>query len=89
MSKKKKSSAPERDDYKAADYYKLKTKAINDLVEADESNSPPVSEKELRKYRSGFKFHIPDIVKIMFIKWWFPAAGCFFFHYSDILGREE
>lgn len=81
MSKKDKASQ-NREEYKAADYYKLKTKAVKDLVEADESNSPEVSDKELRKYRSGFKFKIPDLVKICFIKWWFPAAVCFFFFWG-------
>ena len=78
MSKKDK-NPPKREEYKAADYYDLKTNAIRDLVEADESNSPPVSEQELRKYRSGLKVKIPDLVKVCFIKWWFPAAVCFFF----------
>ena len=31
----------------AEDYYDLKTKAVDDLVNADESNSPEVSEEEL------------------------------------------
>ena len=78
MSKKDK-NPPKNEEYKAANYYDLKTKAIRDLVEADESNSPPVSEQELKKYRSGLKLKIPDIVKVCFIKWWFPAAVCFFF----------
>lgn len=81
MSKKDK-KAPEREEYKAADYYKLKTKAIKDLVEADESNSPEVPDKELKKYRSGLKFKIPDLVKVCFIKWWFPASVCFFFFWG-------
>ena len=79
MAKKDKNSAPERETYKASDYYNLKTKAVKDLVEANESNSPQVSEKEIRKYKSGVKFRIPDMVKIVFIKWWFAASICFFF----------
>ena len=47
---------------KEANYYKLKTQAIKDLVEADESNSPEVSEEELAKYRSGPKFKVADWV---------------------------
>ena len=39
----------------AADYYKLNLKAVDDLLTADESNSPKVSEAELRRYRSGPK----------------------------------
>ncbi len=64
---------------KEAGYYKLKTKAIRDLVEADESNSPEVSEEELNKYRSGPKLKVADWVKILFIKFWFAGAVCFFF----------
>lgn len=79
MSKKNRKTAPEKETYKAADYYKLKTKAVDDLVNANESNSPKVSQKELNKYKSGPKFRIPDMVKILFIKWWFSASVCFFF----------
>ena len=61
------------------DYYKLKSKAVRDLVEADESNSPEVSEEELRKYRSGPKFRFADWFKVLFIKFWFAGATCFFF----------
>lgn len=81
MSKKDK-NPPKREEYKAAEYYKLKTQAVRDLAEADESNSPPVSDRELRKYRSGLKLKIPDMVKILFIKWWFSAAVCFFFFWG-------
>ena len=64
---------------KEANYYKLKTQAIKDLVEADESNSPEVSKEELDKYRSGPKFKVADWVKLLFIKFWFAGAVCFFF----------
>lgn len=77
MSKRKKTRKPEIE--KQTDYYKLKTKAVEDLVTADESNSPPVSEEELRAYRSGPKRRIADWVKMLFIKFWFNAAVCFFF----------
>ena len=62
-----------------ADYYKLKTKAIEDLVTADESNSPEVSPEELRRYQSGPKFKVADWVKLLFVKAWFPGSVCFFF----------
>ncbi len=77
MGKKKKYEKPEV--MKQADYYDLKTKAIQDLVTADESNSPEVSREELNAYRSGPKFQISDWVKMGFIKFWFPGAVCFFF----------
>ena len=76
MAKKDKNLKEERSQ---AEYYRLNTKAVNDLVTADESNSPEVSEEELKKYRSGPKFKIADWVKALFIKFWFPAAVCFFF----------
>ena len=44
----------------AADYYRLNTKAIDDLVGATPENSPKVSEKELRKYQSGPKIRLKD-----------------------------
>lgn len=64
---------------KEVDYYHLKTDAVQDLVTADESNSPEVSEEELNAYRSGPKFHIKEWVKLAFIKFWFAGAVCFFF----------
>lgn len=77
MSKRKKNQKPEIE--RQTDYYNLKTKAVEDLVTADESNSPEVSEEELRAYRSGPKRKIADWVKMLFIKFWFNAAVCFFF----------
>lgn len=62
-----------------AEYYKLNTKAVEDLVSADESNSPQVSEEELNRYRSGGRVKLAGWVKILFIKFWFPAAVCYFF----------
>ena len=64
---------------KEAGYYSLKTKAVKDLVEADESNSPEVSEEELSKYRSGPRIKLADGVKILILKFWFAGAVCFFF----------
>lgn len=76
----KKKAAPARDEKRAAaDYYKLNRQAVEDLVTADESNSPPVSEEELRKYRSGSKWKMADWLKITLIKLWFMASTCYFF----------
>ena len=69
-------ASPEKD---ASAYYRLNTKAVDDLIGADESNSPPVSAAELAKYRSKGKLKIPQPGKLLFIKFWFPAAVCFFF----------
>lgn len=63
----------------AADYYKLYLKAVDDLVTADASNSPVVSEAELRKYRSGPRVRLSDGLKALLIKAWFNGAACFFF----------
>ena len=75
-----KKAAPVRDEKRAAaDYYRLNTKAVEDLVTADESNSPPVSEEELRRYQSGPKVKMSQWLKVLLIKAWFAAAVCFFF----------
>ena len=79
MSKKKKKGSEMPEIERQSDYYKLKTKAVNDLVTADESNSPEVSREELNRYKSGPKLQIADWVKLLFIKGWFAGAVCFFF----------
>ena len=78
MSRKKKPQNHKPEVEKEADYYKLKTKAVKDLIEANEENSPPVSKEELRKY-TGRKLKLADWAKLLIIKWWFPGAVCFFF----------
>lgn len=57
-------------------YYDLKTEAVEKLVNA--KDAPEVSEKEIRKYKGG-KLHIPSWLKIVFIKFWFSGAICYFF----------
>lgn len=60
--------------------YDLKSEAVEELLKADSGDTPQYSKEELAKYRSGNrKFRIPDWVKILFIKIWFPGAVCFFF----------
>ena len=73
----KKRSTPE-ESRTTAEYYKLHTGAVRDLVEADASNSPEVSEEELRKYRSGPKLQLSDWAKALLIKAWFAGSVCFF-----------
>lgn len=73
---------PREDRQPAADYYKLKTKAVDDLVNADESNAPPVSEEELKRYGARRTTGLPNWVKVNFIKFWFPAAVCYFFFWG-------
>ena len=78
MAKKRKTGA-DRDETRAtADYYKLHTDAVNDLVNADESNSPEVPESELRRYRSGPRLRLTDWAKAILIKMWFAGSVCFF-----------
>ena len=78
MKKEKASSSPEKE-MANGEYYRLNTKAVDDLVNANEENSPNVSEEELKKYRSGSKIKLPTQFKLLFVKFWFPAAVCFFF----------
>ena len=75
----KQKNPPRETPKSAADYYKLNLKAVDDLVTADESNSPRVSEAELRKYRSGPKIRLSETFKALLIKFWFNGATCFFF----------
>lgn len=76
MAKKRKNKASRPDT--AVDYYKLKTQAVDDLVTADASNSPPVSKEELQRYGARKKNGIPDPLKVAFVKFWFPASVCYF-----------
>ncbi len=74
MARKRREPAEERN------YYELHTKAIDDLVNAE--NAPRYSEEELRKYRRHKGFRLPRWLKLGFIKFWFPAAVCFFFFWG-------
>lgn len=73
----KKRAIPE-ENRAAADYYKLHTGAVDDLVHADESNSPEVSEAELLQYRSGPRLRLAEWTKAILIKMWFAGSVCFF-----------
>ena len=79
MSKRKKKGPEKAEIERQVNYYELKTKAVEDLVTADESNSPEVSREELLRYKSGPKLQVEDWVKLLFIKGWFAGAVCFFF----------
>ncbi len=61
-----------------SNYYDLKTDAVEALVNADSEEAPEYTEEELNKYRKHKGFHIPEAVKILFIKAWFAGAVCFF-----------
>lgn len=76
---KKSNRGDAREDFRAtADYYRLHTDAVKDLVTADESNSPEVPESELRRYQSGPKLRLTDWAKAILIKMWFAGSVCFF-----------
>ena len=62
-----------------AEYYKLNTKAIDDLVSADKGNSPEVSREELKKYGARRKFTLSQWLKAILIKFWFAGVICYFF----------
>ncbi len=82
MSRKKKNRTVPEENKVTSDYYKLHTSDVDDLVTADESNSPEVSEEELAKYKSGSKFKIPEPVRIVLLKMWFPGSVCFFIYWG-------
>ena len=78
MAKKQKRAAEREENRAAADYYKLNVQAVEELVTADETNSPPVPKAELRKYRAAPKRHIPDWLKAFLLKGWFAGVVCYF-----------
>ena len=88
----KKKTPPREEPRAAADYYRLHTQAVEDLVGADASNSPAVSEEELARYRSR-RLHFAGWVKALLVKFWFSGAVCFFFFWglgmyiSDLLDQ--
>ena len=77
MAPRKKQVTPE-ETRAASDYYKLHAKAVNDLITANEENSPEVSEEELAQYRSGPKLHLSDWLKAILVKMWIAGSVCFF-----------
>lgn len=61
----------------AENYYDLKIDAVNRLVNAE--SAPEVSDAEIRKYKSRGKINVPSWLKIVFVKFWFSGAICYFF----------
>lgn len=64
------------------EYYDLKTEAVENLASADESNSPEVSEEERIRYGAKKKGLLPHWLKMCLVKFWFPAAVCYFFFWG-------
>lgn len=61
-----------------SNYYKLNTKAIDDLATADKENTPQYSQEELKRYRSKSRFPMPHWLKVILLKTWFAGSVCFF-----------
>lgn len=78
MAKKNKNTPQNTEQEK--DYYKLNTKAVDRLVNANKMEIP--KDKKLKdpakQYRTGFLDRIPSTVKALFVKFWFNGAVCYF-----------
>ena len=74
--KKKPGGAPDKT---AAEYYELKSDAVNELVNANVTNTKQVNPKELRKYRRKSLLNLPEGLKYFLLKWWFAGVVCWFF----------
>ena len=58
--------------------YDLKSDAVEKLLKAEAGEVPEFSDEELRKYRSKGGIKIPNTVKVLLLKAWFPGAVCYF-----------
>ena len=72
---------------KAADYYELKTQAVDDLVNTNVTNAPKVSEAERAKYRTRSRLNIPMWGKAVLLKWWLAGIVCWFFIFGLAIGN--
>ena len=66
-------------DKTAAEYYELKSDAVNELINANVTNTKPVDPKELKKYRRKSILNLPEGLKYFLLKWWFAGVVCWFF----------
>lgn len=79
MAKKKVNNNHTPEKKSSADYYKLKTDAVDRLVNAEKKTYDKTKGDPGKQYRSkGFLDKIPSWVKALFIKFWFNGAICFF-----------
>jgi hypothetical protein len=66
-------------DNKQQNPYKINTKAVDRLVNADKKTYPKTNIDPGKRYRSnGLIDKIPSPIKALFIKFWFNGAVCFF-----------
>lgn len=76
--RKNKNKLDKTEEKTTAEYYQLKTGAVDRLVNA--KNAPKVSDEEIKKYTSkAGKFRLPAWLKICLVKFWFAGAVCYFF----------
>ena len=76
---KKKDNNPTPKKQSTADYYKLKTDAVDRLVNADKKTYDKTKGDPGKAYKSkGFLDKIPSWIKALFIKFWFNGAVCYF-----------
>ena len=66
-------------DKTAAEYYELKSDAVNELINANVTNTPQIDRKELKKYRRKSFLNMPEGLKYFLVKWWFAGVVCWFF----------
>ena len=80
MAKKSKKTPTQKPVDENTDLYKLKTDAVDRLVNAEKKEYPKLTlENDPRRvYKKGFLDRIPSCVKALFIKFWFNGAVCFF-----------
>ena len=79
MAKKKVNNNHTPEKKSSADYYKLKTDAVDRLVNAEKKTYDKTKGDPGKEYRShGFLDKIPSWIKALFIKFWFNGAVCFF-----------
>ena len=76
MARKGKQRKPDKT---AAEYDELKSSAVDELINANVTNTPEISKKELRKYRSRSIRNISEGLKYFLVKWWFAGVVCWFF----------
>lgn len=80
MSKKKQTKKQEKVESSS---YKLNTKAVDRLVNADKKTYSDTKSDPGKQYRSNsFIDNIPTPAKALFIKFWFNAAVCFFIYWG-------
>ena len=78
MAKEKKQTGG-KPDKTAAEFYELKTDAVDRLVNANVTNTEDIPEKELKKYRRKSILNLPEGLKYFLLKAWFAGVICWFF----------